>query len=219
MSSSFATLLTRGFRAHTTTRNAIPSPSSLILQARSRFYSPSRMNIALHQAPKSCPTQRSVAPLLFTVAGITGIGLSLSKSIPRVYCDALPEATLPSALQKHPEIPPPPSSTLSMYQLSFGIVSGICAGVFIKKGAKAAAWFLGGIFVLLQYLASKSLVRVDWGRMATRFEKAFYSTEETGRKKAPTVTSLWTWIVDFLTADFQPRASFIAGLVLGLRIG
>jgi hypothetical protein len=29
-------------------------------------------------------------------------------------------------------------------------MAGICAGIFIKKGAKAVAWFLGGIFVLLQ---------------------------------------------------------------------
>jgi len=30
---------------------------------------------------------------------------------------------------------------------------------------------------------------------------------------------LWNWVVDFLTADFQSRASFVAGLALGLRIG
>ena len=35
-------------------------------------------------------------------------------------------------------------------ELTFGSVAGICAGVFIKKGAKAVAFFLGGIFVLLQ---------------------------------------------------------------------
>ena len=36
---------------------------------------------------------------------------------------------------------------------------------------------------------------------------------------APTLYSLWSWFVNFLTADFQPRASFIAGLALGIRIG
>jgi FUN14 domain-containing protein 1 len=48
------------------------------------------------------------------------------------------------------EYPSPPQSSLSVYELSFGAVTGICAGVFIKKGAKAVAWFIGGIFVLLQ---------------------------------------------------------------------
>lgn len=63
------------------------------------------------------------------------------------------------------------------------------------------------------------MVKVDWGRMASRFENLFYTTSPTGAKKPPTVVSLWNWLVGFLTADFQPRASFLAGLVLGLRIG
>lgn len=50
----------------------------------------------------------------------------------------------------HKEYPPPPQSSLSMFELTFGAVMGICAGVFVKKGAKAVAWFLGGVFVLLQ---------------------------------------------------------------------
>lgn len=71
----------------------------------------------------------------------------------------------------------------------------------------------------VQYLGSISVVKVDWARMGSRFEKLFYSTGENGAKKPPTVYSLWRWLVDFLTADFQPRASFLAGLALGLRIG
>ena len=39
---------------------------------------------------------------------------------------------------------------MNLYELSFGTVAGICAGVFIKKGAKAVAFFVGGVFVLLQ---------------------------------------------------------------------
>lgn len=46
--------------------------------------------------------------------------------------------------------PPPPKSMISLYELGFGTVAGICAGVFTKKGIKAAAWLLGGVFVLLQ---------------------------------------------------------------------
>ena len=37
-----------------------------------------------------------------------------------------------------------------MYELTFGTVCGICAGVFVKKGAKALAVVFGGVFVLLQ---------------------------------------------------------------------
>ena len=47
-------------------------------------------------------------------------------------------------------LPPPPESAVSMYELTFGTVCGICAGVFVKKGAKTLAFVFGGIFVLLQ---------------------------------------------------------------------
>ena len=63
------------------------------------------------------------------------------------------------------------------------------------------------------------MLRVDWPRMASRFENLFYTTDAAGRKKAPNVGSLFRWITDFLTADFQQRASFIAGFLLGIRIG
>lgn len=64
-----------------------------------------------------------------------------------------------------------------------------------------------------------SVVKVDWARMGRRFENLFYKTDATGVRRPPTVGSLWNLLVDFLTADFQPRASFIAGMLLGLRIG
>ncbi|KAF8311306.1 hypothetical protein DL93DRAFT_2061194 [Clavulina sp. PMI_390] len=114
-----------------------------------------------------------------------------------------------------------PHRTVNVYELSFGTVCGICAGVFLKKGARALAFIFGGVFVLLQYFNSLSLVRVDWQRAAGRFEKLFYSPplEPGGKPRPPTVSSVWNWFVNFLTADFQQRASFIAGFALGLRIG
>jgi len=44
----------------------------------------------------------------------------------------------------------PPESIVSVPQLTFGATCGICAGVFVKKGFKLVAFFLGGVFVLLQ---------------------------------------------------------------------
>lgn len=49
--------------------------------------------------------------------------------------------------EKYPDLP---VSSVSLYELGFGTVAGVCAGVFIKKGAKALAFLLGGVFVLLQ---------------------------------------------------------------------
>jgi hypothetical protein len=57
-----------------------------------------------------------------------------------------------SAAATTPAVPshPPPESIVNVYELSFGTLAGICAGVFIKKGAKLVAIFVGGVFVLLQ---------------------------------------------------------------------
>jgi hypothetical protein len=51
-----------------------------------------------------------------------------------------------------PSHPPPPKSSIQIYQLTFGTVCGVCAGVFVKKGAKILAFVVGGVFVLLQVL-------------------------------------------------------------------
>ncbi|EJU05563.1 hypothetical protein DACRYDRAFT_46554 [Dacryopinax primogenitus] len=115
--------------------------------------------------------------------------------------------------------PAEPTSMVNIYELSFGAVCGICAGVFIKKGAKMLAFVLGGIFVLLQYCNSMSLISVNWDKASERFDNLFSSTGPDGVRHPPTVASLWNWLVDFLLADFQQRASFVAGLLLGLRVG
>ncbi|KAN0076976.1 FUN14 family domain containing protein [Tylopilus felleus] len=161
-------------------------------------------------------TQRSL-PWVLTATGIAGIalGISSSTSSSTLYCDDIP----PSIDKAIPALPPPPKSSVNAYELAFGTVCGLCAGVFAKKSARMVAFFLGGLFVVLQYLGSVSLVKVDWARMASRFEDLFYTTDVLGNKKPPTIGSIWKWMVDFLTADFQPRASFVAGFALGLRVG
>ncbi|KAH9001222.1 FUN14 family-domain-containing protein [Lactarius akahatsu] len=143
----------------------------------------------------------------------TGLGLLSYANLPRLNCECKSGSSDPVG------IPPPPESSVDKYGLTFGTVCGICAGVFVKRGAKLLAFFFGGIFVLLQSLSSASIVKVDWSRAAARFENLMYTTEANGVRRPPSVYSLWRWLVDFLTADFQPRASFIAGFALGVRIG
>jgi uncharacterized membrane protein (Fun14 family) len=155
-------------------------------------------------------------PSFLTATGIAGIVLGIATcTAPIIHCDSEGTGFTPTP----PPQAPPPESSVNLYELTFGTTAGMCAGVFIKKGAKMVAFFLGGVFVLLQYLGSMSLVRVDWGRMGARFESLLYTKDALGNKRPPTISSVWRWVVDFLTADFQPRASFIAGLALGLRIG
>lgn len=74
---------------------------------------------------------------------------------------------------------------------------------------------------LVQYFTSFNLLNVNWGTMASRFEQQFNSppTAPGEKSQPPTVLSLWNWMINFLTADFPPRATFLAGFILGLRVG
>ena len=156
-------------------------------------------------------------------AASVGLGLAVFAG-KKIYCEPTVRAQArghsATASSSGSDPLPPPQSSLNMYELSFGSVAGVCAGVFVKKGARALAFFLGGIFVLLQYFNAIDITKTNWGTASTRFQRLFYSPAKPGEpSRPPTVASLWTWLVDFLTADFPPRASFIAGMLLGLRIG
>ncbi|KAL1409042.1 hypothetical protein Q8F55_005866 [Vanrija albida] len=114
---------------------------------------------------------------------------------------------------------PPVESILSIGQLSFGAVCGISAGVFVKKGLKALAFVLGGIYVLLQYLSSKKFVSVDWKAINNSYDSKIGTTGPDGKVSYPSVKQVYNGFVDFLTANFQQRATFVAGFLLGLRVG
>ncbi|PVG02789.1 hypothetical protein CPB86DRAFT_544113 [Serendipita vermifera] len=175
----------------------------------------------------------------FGVAGSIGLGLGLGVASTYVIqnvvlCEPIPGQTNPSSQSTAPAnappgVPPgaydpdqplpPPKSIANPYELTFGTVCGICTGIFVKKGLKAAAFILGGLFVILQYFNGLSWINVDWASAESRFKRTFYTTTENGQSRPPTIESFFTWLFNFVMADFQPRASFLAGLLLGLRVG
>ena len=115
-------------------------------------------------------------------------------------------------------------SIVSLYQLSFGTVCGLCAGVFIKKGLKLIATVLGAGFVLLQYLASRNMLKINWSSMESAYKSGVDSLAGTPRaldehKAGSPLVRIWKNTINFLTANFQQRATFVAGLVLGMRLG
>jgi len=61
-----------------------------------------------------------------------------------------PTSNIPSNAYDPDQPLPAPKGLANPYELTFGTVCGVCAGVFIKKGLKAAAFILGGMFVILQ---------------------------------------------------------------------
>ncbi|GAA5951966.1 hypothetical protein JCM3765_005155 [Sporobolomyces pararoseus] len=111
-------------------------------------------------------------------------------------------------------------SILNLRDLGFGTVSGICVGVFVKKGLRAAAFLLGGVFVFMQYMSSRSLININWGALTNSYDS--FITSRAGppaSKGGNRIVGLWNWFIDFVGADIQSRATFVAGVMLGLRIG
>ncbi|TDL27364.1 hypothetical protein BD410DRAFT_782457 [Rickenella mellea] len=221
MFTSFGARQFLGFAARPNLRQLLkPCQQRLVASERLFQSSPWALPLARNTATNVSPSRSRVTVTFGGLAAIVGIGLGISNiSRPVIQCEASPSPSPAEPPNVPDPLPPPPQSAVNIYELSFGTVAGICAGVFVKKGAKALAFFLGGVFVLLQYFVSMSFVRVDWGRIGTKFENLFYTTDASGNRLAPTISSLWTWLLNFLLADFQPRASFIAGLLLGLRVG
>ncbi|KAH9820654.1 FUN14 family-domain-containing protein, partial [Melampsora americana] len=103
----------------------------------------------------------------------------------------------------------PPESILSLQKLSFGAVSGICVGIFVRKGLRFLAFLCGAGFVFVQYLHSRSLVDVHWNQISRKYDRFI------GHGDRSIGNRFW----NFLTADFQARSTFSLGFVLGLRIG
>lgn len=133
-----------------------PSPSSLRPLARS-FHRPTfspRAIAVSHPAPSA--RAGSISPLgLGIAASLTLTTLSLTLPSRRTQCMSGTSAGIVNAPHVAGESRTAlggkrPKSIVSAYELSFGAVCGICAGIFIKKGAKAIAFLLGGAFVFLQ---------------------------------------------------------------------
>lgn len=188
---------------------------------------------------------RSPSTVLLAVAA--GSTIAFWHSSP-IRCDVTTSAARPYAESHTPSVqgpgsarltranePPAVESSVDLRSLSFGAVAGISTGLFVKKGLKAAGFLLGGIFVLLQvrqffcdlgseltaalpqYLATRGMVNVDWKSMASRYERTVDTLAGAGT--GTRLQRVGSRVLDFLMADFPPRASFAAGFVLGVRMG
>ncbi len=159
---------------------------------------------------------------LIAAAGLSAFGSQ------RVQCEsARPYASAPVSVETSGDtttVSTQPESMVNVYQLSFGTICGVCAGVFIKKGLKLIAFLLGGCYVLLQYLNGQRLISVNWNAINSRYDRLVNSAAGPQAVNArgysgSKLQRIWANFTNFLTADFQPRATFLAGLLLGLRLG
>ncbi|ORY89166.1 FUN14 family-domain-containing protein [Leucosporidium creatinivorum] len=206
-----------------------PTPLATLLRHAPRPSAPSsilRQRTLCTSTPTFTPRSASflnsyrtaLALVLPTVA--LGVGLS-SKDVEcasdRSYATPAPPANV---LGGTPADAPEAESIINLRDLSFGTVSGICVGIFVKKGLKAVAFALGGVFVLMQYFSSRSFISINWGALTSSYDS--FITKRAGPSAAEggnRIVGLSSAFLDFITANVQSRATFVAGIVLGFRLG
>lgn len=199
------------------------------IDPRTRFQAVERPRVVAASASSSGSTAR-MGLMLAGGSIVAAAGLSAFTS-QRVQCESARPYATPSAPVSvdtkgdTTTVSTEPQSIINVYQLSFGTICGVCAGVFIKKGLKLIAFLLGGCYIFLQYMNSQRLITVNWSAINSRYDKLVGSAAgpETATNvrgySGSTLQRIWNRTTNFLMADFQPRATFMAGLLLGLRLG
>ncbi|KAA1101526.1 hypothetical protein PGT21_023619 [Puccinia graminis f. sp. tritici] len=118
--------------------------------------------------------------LAITAYQLTKPAIGIDAALPPQMFDPQPQQPI-----KHK--PEEFSSLLSVQKFSFGTLTGICAGVFVKKGLNFLAFLFGGGFVLLQ---------INWKTWANQYESKFWLAKE------PPTKSIVARFMDFLRSDF-----------------
>ncbi len=103
-----------------------------------------------------------------------------------------------------------PDLTPYLGQMTFGGLAGYAVGYTLKKVGRLLALVLGLLFVALQLLAQGGYVQVDWTRIQKDVEPLL---------QQPGLQSLWERLLSTLTYNLPFGASFVGGLLLGLRAG
>jgi len=94
--------------------------------------------------------------------------------------------------------------------LTFGAVAGVVVGYTAKKLTKLLALALGAVFILVQLLAYKGLITINWGAVQTTAEGAW--TNPHGVTLAEQ-----TW--DVVTANLPFAGAFGTGFFVGFKLG
>ncbi|WP_448566179.1 FUN14 domain-containing protein [Thermus sp.] len=103
-----------------------------------------------------------------------------------------------------------PDLTPYLGQMTFGGLAGYAVGYALKKVGRALAIVLGLLFIALQLLAQAGYVQVDWTRIQRDVEPFL---------QQPGLQGLWERLLSTLTHNLPFGASFVGGLLLGLRAG
>ena len=100
-------------------------------------------------------------------------------------------------------------------QVSVGALLGYCAGVCIKETAHIAAYGIGGVFIIVQYLAYKGLITINWNKALSEVGKAL-DRDGDGKFDMGDLKIWWNDLVSVLTWNLPGGTGFLGGFYYAL---
>eukprot|EP00927_Polykrikos_kofoidii_P032573 TRINITY_DN27703_c0_g1_i2.p1 TRINITY_DN27703_c0_g1~~TRINITY_DN27703_c0_g1_i2.p1 ORF type:complete len:244 (+),score=36.78 TRINITY_DN27703_c0_g1_i2:61-732(+) len=100
-------------------------------------------------------------------------------------------------------------------QLTLGSTLGWCAGMALRTFGRVAAVGVGGTFCIVQALAYKGFIEVDWRKVEKQYLRLM-DKDQDGAIGVHDVTHVWNRAQDVLAFNLPAGAGFTAGLVYGL---
>ena len=94
--------------------------------------------------------------------------------------------------------------------LTFGGVAGVIVGYTAKKLTKLLALALGLLFIIVQVLAYKGLITINWGTVQTSAKDVW-----TDARGVTLADQAW----EVLTANLPFGGGFVAGFFVGFKLG
>ena len=100
-------------------------------------------------------------------------------------------------------------------QLSVGALLGYSAGYAINVTAHVAAYFVGIVFISIQYLAWKGMVKIQWSEILDQAEKAL-DRDGDGKFDIEDAKIWWNDLLTILTWNMPGGSGFLFGLYYAL---
>lgn len=155
---------------------------------------------AMMQPTRGCDLVQALTPIRITVA--------LSEHAPDANDTALGEPETPSASPDAGDVKERAERTMVRTlgeQVSIGGALGFATGFSIRKIGKAVMFVVGTEVAILQYMAYRKWLVMDWRKLA--------------RDVSPNFTrSAWDKVLEILLYKMPFNVAFTGGLVAGLRL-
>ncbi|XP_017783468.1 PREDICTED: FUN14 domain-containing protein 1-like [Nicrophorus vespilloides] len=96
-------------------------------------------------------------------------------------------------------------------QLLIGVGSGWVTGILTLKGARTAAFAVGGGIIIMQVAQNQGLVKIDWGKIKAKADKV---KEEKGINRV--TPNILAKVKKFARCNSVFAAGFIGGFLIGV---